>query len=70
MLKCLEAFHKKKWVGVGLFGVCLCPGLVILLWITCKLAIKNKKDKIMITQALTALEHGVSAEVWLSVLRQ
>jgi len=60
----------KEWVGVGLFGVILCCGLVLLLWLLCKLRSQTRKDKVVIAQALVALEQGASADIWLTMLKQ
>jgi len=60
----------KEWVGVGLFGAVLCCGLVLLLWLLCKLRFQTKRDKIVIAQALIALEQGASADIWLTMLKQ
>lgn len=60
----------KEWVGVGMFGAFFCLGLGFMLWLICKIYSKNKREKIMITQALMALEHGRSAEVWLAALKR
>lgn len=46
-----------------MFGALFCLGLGLLFWLFCKFY-----SKVMITQALVALEHGTSAEAWLSVL--
>ena len=59
----------KEWVGVGLFGAALCSGLVFMLWLVCKLRSQQRRDKIVITQALTAIEQGTSPEIWLSMLK-
>ena len=58
------------WVGVGLFGTILCCGLALLLWLVCKLKAQTKRDKVVIAQALVALEHRASADIWLSMLKQ
>lgn len=60
----------KEWVGVGLFGMFLCFGMAILFFLFCKMFKKAKTDKVMITQALAALEYGASAEVWLTMLKR
>lgn len=60
----------KEWVGVGLFGATLCCGLVLLLWLVCKLKAQTRRDKVVIAQALAALEHGASPDIWLSMLKQ
>lgn len=60
----------KEWVWVGLFGDTLCCGLVLLLWLVCKLKAQTRRDKVVIAQALAALEHGASPDIWLSMLKQ
>ena len=60
----------KEWVGVGLFAVILCGGTLLLLWMVCKLKAQTKRDKMVIAQALAALEHGASPDIWLSILKQ
>ncbi|XP_055468890.1 uncharacterized protein LOC129681031 [Psammomys obesus] len=59
----------KEWVGVGLFGTALVCGLVFLLWLVCKLKAQQQRDKVVIAQALVALEQGSSPEIWLSMLK-
>ena len=58
----------KEWVWVGLFGDTLCCGLVLLLWLVCKLKAQTRRDKVVIAQALAALEHGASPDI--SMLKQ
>ena len=60
----------KEWVWVGLFGDILCCGLVLLLWLVCKLKAQTRRDKVVIAQALAGLEHGAPPDIWLSMLRQ
>ena len=60
----------KEWVWVGLFGDILCCGLVLLLWLVCKLKAQTRRDKVVIAQALAALEHDASPDIWLSMLKQ
>ena len=60
----------KEWVGVGLLGDTLCCGLVLLLWLVCKLKAQTRRDKVVIAQALAGLEHGAPPDIWLSMLRQ
>ena len=60
----------KEWVGMGMFGLAFCGGLVILLWLVCRLKTQSQRDKVVIAQALTALEQGASTDVWLSMLKQ
>ena len=59
----------KEWVGVILFGAAICCGLVFMLWLVCKFRTQQKRDKVIITQALLAIENGTSPEVWLSMLK-
>ena len=59
----------KEWVGVGLFGVATCCGLVFMLWLVCKLRTQQTNDKVVIAQALAAIEQGASPEIWLSMLK-
>jgi hypothetical protein len=59
----------KEWVGVGLFGTATCCGLVFMLWVVCKLRNQQNRDKVVIAQALAALEQGASPEIWLSMLK-
>lgn len=60
----------KEWVGVGLFGAVLCCGLVFTLWLVYRLRTQAKRDKVIISQALAAIESGDSSDVWLTMLRQ
>lgn len=60
----------KEWVGVGLFGAVLCFGLLLALWLVCKLRTQRNRDKMVIAQAFAALEQGSSPNVWLSILKQ
>lgn len=50
----------KEWVGVDLFGVAVCGGVLLLLWMICKLKAQTRRDRMVVTQALVALEHGAS----------
>ena len=59
----------KEWVGVILFCAAICCGLVFMLWLVCKFRTQQKRDKVIITQALLAIENGASPEVWLSMLK-
>ena len=36
----------------------------------CKLKAQTRRDKVVIAQALAALEHGASPDIWLSMLKQ
>ncbi|KAL6082780.1 hypothetical protein STEG23_031222 [Scotinomys teguina] len=60
----------KEWVGVGIFGAICCFGVVLSLWFLCQLQARQVRDKAVIIQALAALEHGVSPQVWLASLKE
>ena len=60
----------KEYVGIGLFAVILCGGTLFLLWMVCKLKAQTKRDKMVIAEALAALEHGASPDIWLFILKQ
>ena len=57
-------------MGVGLFAMIIGGGALLLLWMVCKLKAQTKRDKMVITQELAALEHGSSPDLWLSMLKQ
>ena len=59
----------KEWVGVILFCAAICCGLVFMLWLVCKFRTQQKRDKVIITQALLAIENSSSPEIWLSMLK-
>ena len=59
----------KEWVGVILFAAAICCGLVFMLWLVCKLRTQQNRDKVVIAQALAAIEQGASPEIWLSMLK-
>ncbi|XP_031230530.1 uncharacterized protein LOC116093333 [Mastomys coucha] len=59
----------KEWVGVFLFGACIFCGFVFCLWLLCKLKRTRARDKVLITQALLALDLGTSPEVWLATFK-
>ena len=44
--------------GVGVFG-----GVLLLLRMICKLKIQRRRDRMVVTQALVALEQGVSPDI-------
>ncbi|XP_058440490.1 uncharacterized protein LOC131424812 [Marmota monax] len=60
----------KEWVGVGIFGAMCCFGVVLCLWLLCRLKTRHAQEKAMIIQALAALENGNSPQVWLAHLKQ
>ena len=53
-----EHLQPQEWVGVILFGAAICCGLVFMLWLVCKFRTQQKRDKVIITQALLAIENG------------
>ena len=53
-----------------MFAVILCGGTMLLLWMVCKLKAQTKRDKMVIAEALAALEHGASPDIWLFILKQ
>jgi hypothetical protein len=59
----------KEWVGVLLFAAVICCGLLFMLWFVCKLRTQQNRDKVVIAQALAAIEQGASPEIWLSMLK-
>jgi hypothetical protein len=48
----------KEWVGVILFCASICCGLVFMLWLVCKVRTQQNRDKVIITQALLAIENS------------
>ncbi|XP_058437141.1 uncharacterized protein LOC131424390 [Marmota monax] len=60
----------KEWVGVGIFGAMCCFGVVLCLWLFCRLGARHSQEKAMIVQAFAALENGISPQVWLAQLKQ
>ncbi|XP_058442231.1 uncharacterized protein LOC131425033 isoform X1 [Marmota monax] len=60
----------KEWVGVGIFGAMCCFGVVLCLWLLCRLRAHHSQEKAMIVQAFAALENGISPQIWLAHLKQ
>jgi hypothetical protein len=56
-------------VGVVLFAAVLCCGLLFMLWLVCKLRIQQTNYKVVIAQALAAIEQVASPEIWLSMVK-
>jgi hypothetical protein len=56
-------------VGVVLFAAAICCGPVFMLRLICKLRTQQNRDKVVIAQALAAIEQGTSPEIWLSMLK-
>lgn len=61
--------HFKEWAGVIGVGMLLCGGIVFMLWVVCKLRAQQQRDKVVIVQALAALDVGSSPSVWLNMLK-
>ena len=59
----------KEWVEVVLFAAAIGCGPVFMLWLVCKLRTQQTNDKVVIAQALAAIEQGAYPEIWLSVLK-
>ena len=53
-----------------MFEAALCYEVVSLLWMVCRLKSQSRRDKVVIAQALAALEQGASTDVWLFMLKQ
>jgi hypothetical protein len=49
--------------GGGLFGVAVYSGVLLLLWMICKLKSQTRRDRMVVTQALVVLEQGVSPDI-------
>ena len=60
-------YYFKEWVGALLFGAALCCGIVLMLWLVCKLRSQQKRDKVVITQPLVAIEQETSPEIWFGI---
>ena len=48
---------------MDLFGVAVYGGVLLLLWMICKLKAQTRRDRMVVTQALVALEHGASPNI-------
>lgn len=57
-----------EWVGVGIFGVCCVFGIMLCLWLVCRVRIRAHRDRVLLTQALLAINEGDSPAAWLSAL--
>lgn len=62
--------HVKEWAGIGGMGVLMLGGLGLLLWLLCRLRAQHRRDKVVLAQALMAVEIGASPQVWLNMLRK
>ena len=52
-----------------MFFACCIGGCVLSLWLICRLQAQASRDKVVMLQALAALEKGDSPQVWLFVLK-
>ncbi|XP_073087438.1 endogenous retrovirus group K member 7 Env polyprotein-like [Manis javanica] len=62
--------HVKEWAGMAGMGVFLLGGLMLLLWLLCRLRNQHKQDKVILAQALMAIDVGASPQVWLNMLKK
>ncbi|XP_057355427.1 uncharacterized protein LOC130683210 [Manis pentadactyla] len=62
--------HVKEWAGMAGMGVVMLGGLMLLLWLLCRLRTQQRRDKVVIAQALLAVEMGASPQVWLNILKK
>nr|XP_030708315.1 uncharacterized protein LOC115850817 [Globicephala melas]XP_030710707.1 uncharacterized protein LOC115852240 [Globicephala melas] len=60
----------KEWVGMGAFGILCAVGIALCLWLVCRLKRKSHTQKIMLMQALVAIENGQPAGAWISLLNK
>ncbi|XP_066894747.1 igE-binding protein-like [Kogia breviceps] len=58
----------KEWVGIAIFAACCLFGIVLCLWLVCRIRIQARRDKVLLTQALLAISEGDSPAAWLSAL--
>ncbi|XP_059107641.1 uncharacterized protein LOC131900446 [Peromyscus eremicus] len=59
----------KEWVGVGMFGCVLAAGIILALFLLCRISRRRKVEKMAIAKALAALDAGSSPKAWIAVLR-
>lgn len=59
----------KEWVGVGMFGVLLAAGVVLALFLLCRISRRRQVEKMAIAKALAALDAGSSPQAWIAVLK-
>lgn len=57
----------KEWVGVGMFGMLIFAGLILVLFLLCRMLRVRKREKVAIARALAALEAGQSPQAWISI---
>lgn len=59
----------KEWVGVGMFGMIIFAGLILVLFLLCRMLRVRKREKVAIARALAALEAGQSPQAWISIFQ-
>ena len=62
--------HVKEWAGMAGMGVFMLGGLMLLLWLLCRLRAQHRQDKVILAQALMAVDIGASPQVWLNMLNK
>ncbi|XP_073071484.1 uncharacterized protein [Manis javanica] len=62
--------HVKEWAGMAGMGVFLLGGLMLLLWLLCRLRNQHKQDKVILAQALMEIDVSASPQVWLNMLKK
>lgn len=58
----------KEWAGVGVLLSLLCGGLVLALFCLYRIRQRAAQDRVIIRQALLALQEGASPQAWLTML--
>lgn len=51
-------------------SVFMLGGLMLLLWLLCRLRARHRQDKVILAQALMAVDIGASPQVWLNMLNK
>ena len=59
----------KEWVGVGMFDIIIFAGLILVLFLLCRMLHAKKREKVAIARALAALEAGQSPQAWISIFQ-
>ncbi|XP_057356156.1 uncharacterized protein LOC130683343 isoform X2 [Manis pentadactyla] len=62
--------HVKEWAGMAGMGIFMLGGLMLLLWLLCRLRAQRRQDKVILAQALMAVDIGASPQVWLNMLNK
>ena len=67
MVKTFSYF--KEWIGVGMFGAFCLAGLLLTLFLLCKMRAVRNREKVIIARAFAALEAGQSPQAWISLYK-